>query len=182
MDHQLREISSSRCIRHVFASCMSLPAGIIAHTGRMIQRLSMGHHRDNTKLPMLTRALDLILLPGTFAVCKLPADAPIPSWATSGTLFSITRTADELSVVCEESLAPQGVTCERQWKCFRVAGSMPFSLVGVLASLVQPLAEAGISVFAVSTFDTDYVLVKAADLERTQRALEQAGHSFTHMS
>ncbi len=123
-------------------------------------------------------AFELILLPGTFAVCRLPADAPNPSWATSGTLFSITRTADELSVVCEESQVPQDVTCERQWKGFRVAGSMPFTVVGVLASLVPPLAEAGISVFAISTFDTDYVLVKAADWERARRALEQTGHSF----
>ena len=127
---------------------------------------------------MPIHALDLILLPGTFAVCKLRADAPIPGWATAGASFSITRTADELSIVCEESLVPDGAMCERQWRCFRVPGTMPFSMVGVLASLVQPLAAAGISVFAISTFDTDYVLVKVADLKNAQQALRQAGHSF----
>ena len=123
-------------------------------------------------------SLDLILLPRTFAVCKLHADLPIPDWASVGSIFSITRTADELSIVCEESLVPEGVACERRWQCFRVAGTMPFSMVGVLASLVQPLAEAGVSVFAISTFDTDYVLVKAADVEKAQQALRQAGHTF----
>jgi hypothetical protein len=127
---------------------------------------------------MPAHTLDLILLPGTFAVCKLQADAAIPGWATAGAIFSTTRTAEELSVVCEESLIPESVTCERQWRCFRVAGTMPFSMVGVLASLVQPLAEAGVSVFALSTFDTDYVLVKAADLEIAQRSLRQVGHTF----
>jgi len=128
---------------------------------------------------MPPHALDLILLSDTFAVSKLPTDASLPPWAAIGPFFSLTRTADEL--VCKESLVPQGVTCDRGWKCFRVAGSMPFSLVGVLASLVQPLAAAGISVFAVSTFDSDYVLVKTADLERAQRALEQTGHSFRQL-
>lgn len=133
---------------------------------------------DDTMPPMSTHTLDLILLPSTFAVCKLPADAPIPGWAADGTLSSITRTADELSIVCEELRVPQGVKCELQWKCFRVAGSMPFSMVGVLAALVQPLADVGISMFAVSTFDTDYVFVKADDLEKAQRVLKEAGHSI----
>ena len=127
---------------------------------------------------MPTHALDLILLPGTFAVCNLCADAAIPGWATTGNVFSTTRTTGELSIVCEESLVPEGVACERQWRCFRVAGSMPFSMLGVLASLVQPLAAAGVSLFVISTFNTDYVLVKEADLEKAQQALRQAGHSF----
>jgi hypothetical protein len=127
---------------------------------------------------MPVHSLDLILLPGTFAVCKLQADAAIPGWATAGTMFSITRSEEELSVVCEESLVPHGVPCERPWRCFRVAGSLPFSMVGVLASLVQPLAEVGVSVFAFSTFDTDYLMVKEADLKKAQERLRQAEHSF----
>src|SRR4051812_39060495 len=75
------------------------------------------HNRDDTMPRMPPHALDLILLPGRSGVGKLPAGALIPRWATSGSLFSITRTADELSILCEESLVPQGVTCERQWKC-----------------------------------------------------------------
>lgn len=123
-------------------------------------------------------SLDLSLLCGTFAVCKLRADAAMPGWAFAGAVFSISRTPEELSIVCEEALVPVDVPCDRQWRCFRVAGTIPFSMVGVLASLVQPLAEAGISVFAISTFNTDYVLVKVADLEKAQQALRQAGHSI----
>jgi hypothetical protein len=121
----------------------------------------------------------LTFVDGTFAVCRLGADATIPAWATPGHFFSITRTADELSVVCCQDAVPEGVVGERGWRCLRVAGTMPFSVVGVLASLAAPLAEAGISVFAVSTFDTDYLLVKAADLEMALTALTQAGHSIT---
>lgn len=118
----------------------------------------------------------LTLLPDTFAVCRSDADAAVPAWAT-GSFFSITRTADELSIVCLQSLVPDGIRCERDWRCFQLAGPIPFTTVGVLASLVTPLAEAGISVFAISTFDTDYVLVKAADLERAINAWRQCGHN-----
>jgi hypothetical protein len=123
--------------------------------------------------------LNLTIVDGTFAVCRLEADAPMPPWATAGSFSSITRTADELSVVCRQDAVPEEVVGERGWRCLRVAGTMPFSVVGVLASLVAPLAEAGISVFAVSTFDTDYLLVKAADFEKAVTALTQAGHSIT---
>lgn len=119
--------------------------------------------------------LTLQVVDGTFAICKL-ADS-IPSWATAGDFFSITRTADELSVVCQQGAVPEGVVCERDWRCLRVAGAMPFSVVAVLASLTAPLAEAGISVFAISTFDTDYLLVKEEDFERATAVLEQAGHA-----
>ena len=80
--------------------------------------------------------------------------------------------------MCIQSLVPDGIRCERDWRCFKLAGPIPFSTVGVLASLLQPLAEAGISVFAVSTFDTDYLLVKAANLARAIDALREKGHSL----
>jgi hypothetical protein len=120
--------------------------------------------------------LRLTLLPGTFAVCRLNADAAPPPWATSSRVFSITRTAEELSVVCEQAVVPDAVRCERDWRCVQLAGPIPFSMVGVLASLVQPLAEARISVFAISTFDTDYLLVKENDLKRAASVLCAAGH------
>ncbi len=116
-------------------------------------------------------------LEGSFAVCRLAPDAPLPAWAASGPFVSITRTADELSVVCREDVIPDGVRCERGWRCLRVAGTLDFSLVGVLASLLGPLAEAGISVFVVSTFDTDYVLVKATNFEQAVGVLRRAGHT-----
>ena len=122
--------------------------------------------------------LNLTVVDGIFAVCRLGAEAPIPSWATAGSFFSITRTADELSVVCGQDAVPEGVVGERGWRCLRVAGTMPFSVVGVLASLAAPLAEAGISVFAVSTFDTDYLLVKEKDFEAALDALRQRGHGI----
>lgn len=120
--------------------------------------------------------LTLILLDGLFAIAKVPPDSPIPSWATSRTFVSITRTADELAIVCPDTQVPPGVQSEPGWRCLRVAGKMDFSLVGVLASLVGPLAEAGISVFAISTFDTDYLLVKEAAWERAKDVLVGAGH------
>jgi hypothetical protein len=121
--------------------------------------------------------LTLLVVDGTFVVCRLGGDASIPSWATAGPFCSITRTADELSIVCRQDSVPEGVVCERGWRCLRVAGAMPFAVVGVLASLTAPLAEAGISVFAVSTFDTDYLLVKEKDFEAAMEALRGPGHS-----
>lgn len=123
----------------------------------------------------ITHHLTLTTLPDTFAVCRPNAGAAVPPWATTGSVFSITRTAEEPSIVCPQSLVPDGVKCESDWRCVQLAGPIPFSTVGVLASLVQPLAEAAISVFAVSTFDTDYLLVKAADLERSIDALRKCG-------
>jgi len=124
----------------------------------------------------VTHQLALTLLPDTLAVCRLDADAAIPAWAITRSFFSITRTAEELSIVCLQSHVPDGTRCERDWRCLQVAGPISFTTVGVLASLVQPLAEAGISVFAMSTFDTDYILVKAADLQRAIDALRRCGH------
>jgi predicted metal-dependent HD superfamily phosphohydrolase len=124
---------------------------------------------------MAPHQLTLAVLPDVMAICRLEAGSAIPRWATSGPLFSITRTDDELSVACLQALVPEGIRCERDWRCLRVAGPIPFSAVGVLAALVAPLAEAGISVFSVSTFDTDYLLVKAGDLDKTIAVLRQAG-------
>ena len=127
---------------------------------------------------MAFQQLTLLVVDGTLAVCRLDSDAPMPPWATAGDLFSITRTADELSVVCRQEAVPQGIPCERGWRRLRVAGTIPFSVVGVLASLTAPLAEAGTSIFAISTFDTDYLLVKAEDLERAVDVLRRRGHTI----
>jgi hypothetical protein len=124
----------------------------------------------------LIRPLLFLVLNDTFAVCRLDSEAPVPPWATAGGFFSISRTAEELSVVCRQEAVPEGVLSERGWRCLRVAGTIPFSAVGVLASLTAPLADVGVSVFAVSTFDTDYLLVKEADFEKAAAALRQQGH------
>jgi hypothetical protein len=96
--------------------------------------------------------------------------------------LSITRTRDELSIVCESSRIPAGIDAEFGWRCIKVDGPLDFSLVGVLSSLAEPLARAGIPIFAISTFDTDYVLVKTANLEGAMAALESAGHAVREMS
>src|SRR3954464_4694501 len=100
---------------------------------------------------MAIRPLTLLPVDGGLAVCRLDGAAPLPAWATAGDFFAVTRTADELSVVCRPALVPDGARCERGWRAWRVAGSMDFGLVGVLAVLVTPLAEAGIGIFAFST-------------------------------
>jgi hypothetical protein len=124
----------------------------------------------------MTAALDLVVLPGTFALCRLPADAALPAWVTSGDLVSVTRTREELSIVCPQDVVPEGVRCARDYRCLRVAGTLDLGLVGVLASLVVPLAAVGVSVFPLATFDTDYLLLRDADLQRATKALEAAGH------
>ncbi len=123
--------------------------------------------------------LTIQTLPGHFAVSKLAAGAPVPGWASDAPFSSVTRTSDELSIVCPEENVPSDVTSERGFRCLRIAGPLDFSMVGILASLLEPLADAGIAVFVVSTFDTDFLLVKARDLEPAAFALERAGHEIS---
>ena len=120
-------------------------------------------------------------LPGLYTVCRLPPDAPWPIWA-KGDFVTISLTADELSVVCAAECVPADVRCERSWRCLRVAGVIDFSEVGVLSSLTAPPAEAGISVFAVSTFDTDYLLVKEQSWKSACQVLRRAGHQVESVS
>jgi hypothetical protein len=120
--------------------------------------------------------LNLILLANRLAVCRLDGDAPTPDWAMRQGFFSITRTEEELSVVCPEVLVPERIRAERGWRALRIAGVLDLSQVGVLASLASPLAGAGISLFALSTYDTDYLLVKEHDLTRAVEVLVAAGH------
>ena len=125
-----------------------------------------------------TRHLELSLLPEHFAISRLAGDSPIPQWATKGPFFSVTRTSDELSVVTELSLVPAGVHSQPGWRVLKVHGPFVLSEVGVLAALAKPLAEARISLFAVSTFDTDYLLVASETLSAAVTALERAGHTI----
>jgi hypothetical protein len=126
--------------------------------------------------PINDHRLELLTLDDRIAVCRLDRNGPIPAWATRGGFFSVTRSSDELSVVCPEASVPEGVRAEKGWRALRVAGAMGLSAIGVLASLAVPLAEAGVSFFAVSTFDTDYLLVKGRDLGRAVGALRAHGH------
>jgi uncharacterized protein len=122
-------------------------------------------------------SLHVAVLPGIYAICRFPAGAPVPAWAAqANVLLSITRTPDELSIVCEAALVPPDVHAERGWSGLRLRGPLDFALVGVLAAIVEPLAQANVSVFAISTYDTDHVLIRASRLEQAIAALEDAGH------
>jgi uncharacterized protein len=115
----------------------------------------------------------LRLLGGELAILRLPPDAVIPSWLSFSTepLVSVTRTAHELSIICPAGAVPAAAPCEAGWRAFTVEGKLEFSAVGVLAAILNPLAEAGISILSLSTFDTDYVLVRVAMLEAATAVL-----------
>ena len=119
----------------------------------------------------------LHLAAGEFAVCRLPPTGPVPAWAGSAVFSSVTRTAGELSIMCPAGQVPPGTKAERGWRLFGFAGPFDFAAVGILASVTEPLARAGISLLAVGTFDTDYVLIKTARLDDAVRVLEAAGHT-----
>jgi uncharacterized protein len=126
--------------------------------------------------------LDLELLPGDYAICRLPAGSPLPAGFTEGHtsgVFSVTWTAEEISILCPADQAPDGATVETPWRCLRVAGPVQLTLTGILASIVSPLAAARVNIFAFSTFDTDYVLVPAVRLSEARSALIGAGHRLS---
>ena len=113
-----------------------------------------------------------------FAVVRLDPSAEIPSWARGQEFLSVTRTRNELSIVCEESLAPPDVKAERGWRCLELAGPIPFDQTGVAAAFLDPLASAAVGVFVVSTYDTDYLLVKDERLDTAIDALREAGYEI----
>jgi hypothetical protein len=118
----------------------------------------------------------LDLLAGSYAICRLSADTPVPSWASRAAFSSTTRTSNELSIVCASEDVPPDVQAQRGYRGLVVRGPLDFNLVGILASLAGPLAAASVSVFAVSTFDTDYLFVRESDLHRAIAALRNSGH------
>ena len=120
----------------------------------------------------------LVLLPGRLAVCRLPADSQYPQWAKSEELLSITRTSDELSVVCDERNVHKDVRAERGWRALKIQGPLDFSMVAVLAAIAAILAKAGVSIFAISTYDTDYILVKEVALEQAMQVLTRSGYEI----
>ena len=125
-------------------------------------------------------SLPLELIPETLAICRLAPDAPVPTWATApGPFLTISRTPDELSITVAQETVPAGVRCERDYRALRVRGQLPQNLVGILLSIAQPLADAGLAIFAISTYDTDYVLVKLRDLPAALNALRAAGHQVS---
>jgi hypothetical protein len=112
------------------------------------------------------------------AICRMEPHQGVPAWVTESSFYSVTRTENELSLVCPEQRVPRRIKSDHGWCCLKIQGPMALSETGVLASLAGPLAEAGISVFVVSTFDTDYLLIKKENLVRATRVLRQAGNYF----
>jgi hypothetical protein len=137
-------------------------------------------HRIVLEKDMSPTNLTLSLLADNFSICRLGPEESIPPWALAGEFFSITRTKEELSFVCSQEVVPAGVQSEAGWRCLMVEGPLGFSMTGILASLTTSLAEVGISIFAISTFDTDYLLVKADNLERAVLKLKEAGHHVVY--
>lgn len=115
--------------------------------------------------------------PERYAVVRLDPDDDVPAWAEVGAVSSVTRTASELSIVCVEAAVPTEASAERGWRMLEVAGPLAFTLTGVLSSLTVPLAAAEIPLFAISTFETDYLLVREPNLARAAAALRDAGHA-----
>lgn len=125
------------------------------------------------------KSLRITALPHRLAVCRLAPGASLPSWVR-GAFTSITRTDEELSIVCDEDAVPPDVQAERGWRAMRVDGPVPFDVTGVAAALVSPLAEARISVFLIATYDTDYLLVKDEAFARAAGVLRGAGHDVSN--
>ena len=118
--------------------------------------------------------------PGEYAVARLPADAPVPAGLLDVPgLVSVTRTPDELSIVCPAEHAPEAGAVHTGWRLLTVRGPLEFTLTGIMAALSSELAAAGVSLFALSTYDTDHLLVKSGDLARAVQALRSSGHEVT---
>lgn len=118
----------------------------------------------------------LIVEPGEYAVCQLEADEPLPPWLPTAPFWTVTRAGDEVSVICSAEAVPHYSSHESGWRLLRMVGPFPFNLTGILESVLAPLATADVGILAISTFNTDYVLVKHTRLAAAIAALREAGH------
>ena len=133
---------------------------------------------DENKEPENRIELKFSFVPGVFAICKLPATSPFPDWALKGSFTSVTRTAEELSIVCPADNLPRDVNSESHWTCFKLQGPFAFTQTGILASFIGPLSANAIPIFAISTFDTDYVLIEEDYAGIALNKLQEAGHQI----
>ena len=117
-------------------------------------------------------------LTSLYAIVRLAPDAPAPDWATRGEFTSVSRTSDELSIVCPIENLPADVSSQHRWICLKLEGPFPFSMTGVLLSFIQPLSSKRIPIFAISTYDTDYVLIQEEFAGAAFSLLQEAGHEF----
>ena len=122
------------------------------------------------------KKLSLKILPDRMAVCRFDPAVAVPDWIAEVGFYSLTRTEEELTLVCPETRLAPGISSEAGWRCFQVQGQLDFSEIGIILSLTRPLAENGVSVFVISTFNTDYLMVKENDLAKAIGALTAEGH------
>jgi hypothetical protein len=157
----------------VFANLTrQIPAGC----GAYLQPTVSLHGVSSNSMTVSNRCFEISLLPERFAITRLAPTAPVPPWAAQGPFFSITRTAEELSIVTAVRNAPEGVQKEADFRALKVHGPFALSEIGVLSALAAPLADAKISLFVISTFDTDYLLVSCENLQAAVATLKKAGH------
>jgi hypothetical protein len=128
------------------------------------------------------RSFHLSLLSNQYVILRLAADAETPKWAANGEFFSVTRTSDELSIVTAFTNVPAQMSSDSKWRVLKVHGPFALNEVGVLAALVAPLSKAAISIFVISTYDTDYLLINEKQCDAAISALENEGHSVTSFS
>lgn len=126
----------------------------------------------------MPQSLKFRQLRGAYAIVRLAPDAPIPAWATSREFTSITRTTDEVSIVCPAGNIPEEVSFGPRWICLKLEGPFLFSQTGILLSFIQPLSGNGVPIFAVSTYDTDYVLIQEEHMGGVIELLRKAGHEL----
>ena len=118
----------------------------------------------------------IIVYEESFAICRLSSGEQVPSWCADSAFLSVSRSPDELSIVCLQRLVPDGVRCSRDWALMRIDGVLDLQMTGVLSGLLAPLSGAGVNVFTISTYDTDYILVPRSKLEKTRTSLSVEGH------
>jgi len=151
------------------------PSKARRHFQSSTRKMAVIHDEDR---PPQRHQLKFRCLPGTYSIVRIASDSPIPNWATKGEFHSITRTTDELSLVCPTENIPPDVHSPHRWICLKLEGPFPFSMTGVLLSFIEPLSRNGIPIFAVSTYDTDYVLIQEEWAGAAMNALERAGHEL----
>jgi hypothetical protein len=126
----------------------------------------------------MTKSFVISVLKDNYKVCRLNAFEGVPEWALETPLSSVTRTAEELSIVCPDQVAPKELESEHEWKCLKIHGPLGFDEVGIISSLTKVLADVDISVFVLSTFETDYIMVKRLNIEKAAKALKDNGHEI----
>ena len=142
------------------------------------KKMPVAHDEGKKKQHPGRQQLKFRWLAGAYTIVRMDAEAAVPDWATKGVFSSVTRSADELSIVCPAADLPANLSSESHWICFQLEGPFPFSQTGVLLSFIAPLSNNGVPILAISTYDTDYVLLQEEFMGVAQQALGTAGHAL----